>query len=113
MELTTKQVADKLDISVAHVRSLRDQGKLQDVATRKEGATKHFSLFDSKQVAEFAKTFKARAGGRRTPRSKLTNGATPSGPLGVLARLEDKLDGLTLSVGELQSQVAALLDAWK
>ncbi len=95
MRLSTTQGAEKLGVTEHTVRQYRDQGKLTDVAIRKDGAKKHYSYFDSKQINEFAKTFNPR---RRVIPHSTGNGLPVIKPsAGILSRLEaieNKLDRL-------------------
>lgn len=103
MRLNTRQVAEKLGITLNTVRTLRDQGSLIDVATRREGASKHYSLFESRQVNEFAKTYVRQLGGRRRNGASGASGVT-AGSDGVasrflamerlLATMDEKIDAL-------------------
>lgn len=100
MRLSTIQVAEKLGISDHTVRVYRDQGKLIDIAARKEGAAKHFSYFDSKQVNEFAKTFIP--GGKIGPRRRAVPEAKPAAAGGIMTRLE-----------AIEAKVDRLLKLWE
>lgn len=55
MNLTTRQAAEKLEISMGAVRRLIRDGELTDVKVHKEGLAKHYPLIDSKQVVEYLK----------------------------------------------------------
>ena len=95
MKLTTNQVAEKLGITSTTVRALSKSGSLHDVAVRKKGASRHFSHFDSKEVNEFAKTYKKNSRAHNHTNGEVT---APLGLKSQLDRLEtkelDKLIGI-------------------
>lgn len=101
MKLTTRQVAEKLDISGSAVRTLRDSGKLTDVAKRAEGKTKHLSLFESSQVNDYLKEFGKGAGRRR---SKTVSQVSTSGPA-ILTRIDSRLSNV-------EEMLSSLLKMW-
>jgi len=103
MKLSVAQVAEKLHCSQGAVRKFRDAGKLTDLRARKEGASKHYSYFDSKEVNEFAKTYSNRkASGKvnglpgpitEVLRETVTTNS-PTGIFSTLTRIEEKIDKL-------------------
>lgn len=91
MNLTTRQVADKLNIGTSAVRVLLKKGRLVDVAENSNGGKKHELYFDSKAVNEFKKVYvkRARAGTIKTHVSNV-NGIVKDreeGKSGIFTRL--------------------------
>lgn len=88
MNLTTAQVSTKLGISASAVRGLVKGKRLVDQRASQNG--RHSMMFNSKEVAELAKTYKKRSHFTSPP-------STPTTPGFILRRLEaieGKLDTL-------------------
>lgn len=101
MKLTTQQVAEKLGVGGETVRRMRDAGKLTDVAQRKEGKSKHYSLYESADIAAYLKE-NGRGKQRQSPVSE--NGSGP-GPVAFLTRIDTRLSNL-------ESMMTQLLKVW-
>lgn len=86
MNLTTKQVADKLNVSTHTVRVWGNQGKFKFVVTG-NGKKKQHRLYDSKSVNEFKATFSPK-------RTKVSNETPTNGIFTRLESIEAKLDKL-------------------
>lgn len=56
MMLTTVQAADILGVSKDKIKTFIEKGLLKDYRERKEGAKKHYSKLNQKEVREFAKS---------------------------------------------------------
>lgn len=120
MNLTTKQVSEKLGISMVRVHSLIKTGALTDVKPRTDGARKHFPLVDSKQLSEFAKTNKHLLQGRITKkRAQAANGhmnghaevskgavAPTAGGPGLLTKIQDQMT-------RIEAKLDSLLAMWR
>ena len=101
MKLNVNQVAEKLGISGSAVRSLRDRNLLKDIGSHKEGNKKVYSLFDSKEVNEFAKTYKRK---RHTTTLNKLNGRDNEMP---------KLSNLFSRLDAIEKKLNTLIEMWK
>lgn len=97
MKLNTKQVAEKLGIHVSSVNRFHDNKLLTDVATRKEGASKHYSYYESSQVNDYLKE-NGKGKGLRTKRNNDTE--VIKGPQ-IFQRIEKKLELIEEKINNL------------
>lgn len=95
MLLNTDQAAEILGCHRTTVAELRDAGKLKDYSVQKEGSTKRFSKYDSKEVRELAKTYKA-------PRRRKTADAPAISTPGLFGQRLDRIE-------QKQDEILALL----
>jgi hypothetical protein len=115
MKLSVKQAADRIRVPKHTIKTLVKRGLLVDHKPRVEGASKHFSLIDSKQLDEVAREYNLR-GARRLHFNgsgpiKVTSSAKPvvsaaaTSPLGVISRIEERLT-------KIEEGIAQLLAVW-
>lgn len=95
MKWNTKQVAEKLGVGLGAVRNMASKNLIHDISIRKPNAKKHFAWFDSKEINEFAKSYKkrSRSNGSVTQTFTVKENA-PQGIMSRLERLEKKVDKL-------------------
>lgn len=102
MKLSVMQAAERVNISKHTIKTLIKKGILTDLKPRVEGAQKHYSLVDSKQLMEVVKEHGLNGVRRVKVEKQQATMPTPvpSGP-GALQRLEEQLTRVEAKVDQL------------
>jgi hypothetical protein len=100
MKLYSQQVASKLGISISGVNYLVKKGKLQDISGKNGKSHRH--EFDSKQINEFAKTYKKYSKRYHFP---------PTASLEVVERTSP-VKGIMSRLDSIEAKIEKLIQIW-
>ena|SRR3990167_7154451 len=103
MKLNSRQVADKLGVTLTTVRSLRNNKLITDLGMTKKGKAKHVMLFDYKEINEFSKSYKKSSrSNKRVQDSYNINDK----PISLISNINSRL----LSI---ESKINTLIKIWR
>src|SRR3990172_11017647 len=98
MELTSRQVAKILGVSISTISKLVISKTLRDIGHTANGGKRHQLRFDSKEIREFAKTYQSRSKSSRIIQSS-------NSPV-------MKIDTLINTIRSLEAKVDRLISMW-
>lgn len=116
MKISAKQAAEIIKCGESTLRNLVTTGILTDYRPRKEGAQKHFALFEMADAKRIARVYRPRMD-VETVRS-LLNGATPATPtpkpatVATYAVEKQKTVGVITRLDKIEKLLQQLVAMW-